>query len=182
MESTAYLDSFNIQNFSQTQQAEFNFNSAKPQSNQNILNTLYINEEYPVTNYNKTENNISNNYNQSFGTFDQTLFPDVITKENSITTPTFENQYSNLSSNNYNSNQINSFKNSDIINNNINSNEINSGVQLQSNVENNLNNLNDLNTFNSDINTNSNFGNTNNVINPNMPMDNIKSIIMTSNI
>ena len=181
MESTAYLDSFNIQNFSQSQQADFNVNSAKLQSNQNISNTLYINEEYPVTNYNKAENNISNNYNQSFGTFDQTLFPDVITKENSITTPTFENQYSNLSSNNYNSNQINSFKNSDIINNNINSNEINSGVQLQSNVENNLNNLNDLNTFNSDININSNFGNTNNVINPKMPMDNIKSNIMTSN-
>jgi hypothetical protein len=63
MESTAIFNSYNFQSFGQPQQAQFNFNSPQHQSNKNISNTLYINEEYPVTNYNKPGSITSNTNN-----------------------------------------------------------------------------------------------------------------------
>ena len=179
MESTDILSSYNIQNFSQPQQAEFNFGTSQPQFNQNISSTLYTNEEYPVTNYNQTENitRITNNQNQSYSTFGQTAFPTSITQENTISSPTFGDKYANLSSNefNTNTNQINSLQNFDTINNINNNDIITSGIQQQSNIENNLN------TFNSDLNTNSNLNNIGNVINKNALNNNIKSQILTTN-
>ena len=173
MESDNILNPFYMENFSQPQQAEFNFNISKPQTNQNISSPLYVNEEYPKTTYNKTENIINDTYNQSYGTFGETVFPNEIKQENSFSSPTFANQNTNLYTSDFNTNQINSFENFDTINNN--NDILTSGTQQQTNIESNLN------TFNNNINTNLNLENSFNQINTNDSSNKAKSQILTLN-
>ena len=56
MNSDQFLNSLNIPQYSQPQQIDINYNSNKTEIYQNNINKISFPDEYPVTNYNDTNN------------------------------------------------------------------------------------------------------------------------------
>ena len=191
MNSDIILYSFHNQNYSIPKTAEFNYSTPQSESFQNISSTHYINEEYPVTNYTKTNNYIqdNNNYAQTYENFNETI-PNTITQENNISSQNIPAQYENLISNDFNTNsntnQINALENHDIRNNNNNDIITSEIPQPSINIDNNLNPINnELNTNLNNLNIENTAGNINNNINiPNSMNNQIKPInnIVLSNV
>ena len=186
MNSDIFFNSFNNQNNSIHQTADFSHSIPQSGTFQNVSSTNYINQEYPVTTYAQTNNNIQDNNtitstNNNFG---ETVL-NTIYQENNVSSQNFSNQYENIISNDYNyntnidANQANIFENYDITNNN---NDIITSEIAQPSV----NFDNNLNPFNNDLSTNFNNLNientTGNINNINIPNSMNNQINPTNNI
>ena len=105
MNSDIFFNSFNNQNNSIHQTADFSHSIPQSGTFQNVSSTNYINQEYPVTTYAQTNNNIQDNNtitstNNNFG---ETVL-NTIYQENNVSSQNFSNQYENIISNDYNYN------------------------------------------------------------------------------